>query len=249
MYRGFGYKVTYVSLEMTEKELMERLLAMSTKTSAKRIRTGGLSAREQEIVLEKFRTEFHETSNGRYRFFSPKGDYDIEQLFALVQSQETDVLFLDYLGLLRPSSVGKNMTEEYQLRYATRVAKRIAEKMGCAIVLLAQLNDEGQIMYSKGIGHHVHYWLKWFGRAEDWERGYVTMEMGKSRNSKSQDLYMAADMDMLLMENITDPTVIGAPAVEPPQKKPGEGDSRGHRGPPAPPRAPIAKIPLYENAM
>lgn len=222
MYRGFGQSVTYISLEMDEREMMERLISNATATEIAKIR-GGMHWKEAQALYHRYKTEFHQTSHGRYSFYSPKGDYTIEQLLAQVQGKPTDVIILDYLGLVRPGGYGKNSSEEFQLRQMTRYAKRFAEKAQCAVVLLAQLNDEGQIMYSKGIGHHVHYWLKWMAKEEDFTRGYVVMEMGKSRNSRKQDLYMSTDFHIMRMENITEPADAAArrasAAEGPPQKK------------------------------
>lgn len=243
MYRGFNQTVTYISLEMDEREMMERLVANATMTDISLIRQGRLSPQEREAVFQKYKTEFHETSHGRYSFYAPKGDYTIEQLFSQIQGKPTDVIILDYLGLVKPGSYGKNTSEEYQLRQMTRLAKRYAEKTKCAIVLLAQLNDEGQIMYSKGIGHHVHYWLKWMCKDEDFERGYAIVEMGKSRNSKKEDLYMTTEFKYMRMDNITEPA--GARDARPadaPQAKPGAPERRAA---PQAPRAPKTDLAQF----
>lgn len=246
MYREFSQTVTYISLEMDEREMMERLVANATMTDISLIRQGKLSPVEREAIFQKYKTEFHEASHGRYSFYAPKGDYTIEQLFSQIQGKPTDVIILDYLGLVKPGGYGKNTSEEYQLRQMTRLAKRYAEKMKCAVVLLAQLNDEGQIMYSKGIGHHVHYWLKWMCKDEDFERGYAIVEMGKSRNSRKEDLYMTTEFKYMRMDNITEPAgaaeARAASASATPQAKPGA--DRKHAAPQAP-RAPKTDLGNY----
>lgn len=247
MYRGFGHNITYISLEMDKREMMERLVANVTNTELNRIRDG-LSKSEMHAVYEKFKTEFHETSDGRYSFYAPRGDYTMEQLLSQVQGKPTDVIILDYIGLAKSSGYGKNVSEEYQLRQATRFAKRFAEKTRCAVILLAQLNDEGQIMYSKGIGHHVHYWLKWMAGEEEFERGYLVMEMGKSRNSRKQDLYMAPEFQYSRMTNIDAPA--GVSTGEAPAKTQQRvGERRPHPNSSPQPKTPAARIPLYDEAM
>jgi replicative DNA helicase len=204
MYRGHNQNVTYISLEMNEREVMERMLSNVTGIPYDKIRLGRLNTEEKKALMREFK-RFNDSSSGRYSIYSPKQDYTIEQLFNQVQGYGNEVIILDYLGLVKPGNYGKNTSEEFQLRQMTRYAKRAAERMGCAIILLAQLNDEGQIMYSKGIGHHVHYWLKWFFREEDETRGFVIVENGKSRNSKKKDLYATTDFAHMRMDNVANP--------------------------------------------
>lgn len=257
MYRGYGYNLTYVSLEMTDREVMERLLSNATGAEYSRMRAGNWSTRERADILKQFEDRFLNTSQGRCSIYSPKDDYTIEQILTQIQGQPNDVIFIDYLGLLKPGTYGgKQATEEFQLRQATRVAKRMAEKLGCAIVLLAQLNDEGQIMYSKGIGHHVHYWLKWMCKEEDIDRGFVTIEMGKSRNSRKKDLYCTTDFDHMRMDNVANPpgleeykAALASTGDKRVQRKPGDNGPPGKRPPPPPPKAPRAQIPLYDEQL
>ena len=128
--------------------------------------------------------------------------------------------------------------------------------MGCSIILLAQLNDEGQIMYSKGIGHHVHYWLKWFARDEDITRGFVVIENGKSRNSKKKDLYATTDFGHMRMDNVANPP--GLEEYKQQQQAQSGRDQNGNRAtapggqrkpPPPPARPQQAKIQLFDENL
>jgi replicative DNA helicase len=204
MYRGQNLNVAYISLEMNENEVMERMISNVTGEEFAPIHLGRLSPVRKAEILEKF-DRFNDSSTGSLNLYTPKQDYTIEQLFNQIQSAKLDVAILDYLGLVRPGNYGKNATEEYQLRQMTRFAKRAAERMGCAVILLAQLNDEGQIMYSRGIGHHVHYWLKWFCRDEDIQRGFVVVENGKSRNAEKKDFYLTTNFKSMRMDNVANP--------------------------------------------
>lgn len=236
MFRGHNLNVTYISLEMSEREVMERLLANTTGMEYSRIRKGQLNKEEKVDLMRQFK-RFNDSSTGSYRIYSPKQDYTIEQLLNQVQSAKTDVIVLDYLGLVKPGNYGKNASEEFQLRQMTRYAKRMAERMGCAIVLLAQLNDEGQIMYSKGIGHHVHYWLKWFCRDEDLQRGFVVVENGKSRNAEKKDLYFTTDFKRMRMDSVANPP--GLEELKQEKRSEGAGIKQsGNRRPGMPPKAP-----------
>ena len=236
MFRGHNLNVTYISLEMSEREVMERFLANTTGMEYSRIRKGQLTKEEKVDLMRQFK-RFNDSSTGSYRIYSPKQDYTIEQLLNQVQSAKTDVIVLDYLGLVKPGNYGKNASEEFQLRQMTRYAKRMAERMGCAIVLLAQLNDEGQIMYSKGIGHHVHYWLKWFCRDEDLQRGFVVVENGKSRNAEKKDLYFTTDFAHMRMDCVANPP--GLEELKQEKRSEGAGIKQsGNRRPGMPPKAP-----------
>jgi replicative DNA helicase len=257
MYRGHNQNVTYISLEMNEREVMERMLSNVTGIPYDKIRLGRLNTEEKKALMREFK-RFNDSSSGRYSIYSPKQDYTIEQLFNQVQGYGNEVIILDYLGLVKPGNYGKNTNEEFQLRQMTRYAKRAAERMGCAIILLAQLNDEGQIMYSKGIGHHVHYWLKWFFREEDETRGFVIVENGKSRNSKKKDLYATTDFAHMRMDNVANPPGLeeykrqqsgdqGANAGGGAQRKQGGGIKQS--GPPKPGKPQPAAMQLFDEHL
>jgi replicative DNA helicase len=235
-----GYNISYISLEMNEEEVMARLISNATGIAFEKIHKGTLNAAET-VEVERQMERFHNSSTGSYRIYSPKQDYTIEQLFNQVQSAKNNVIILDYLGLVKPGAYGKNTSEEFQLRQMTRFAKRAAERMGCAVVLLAQLNDEGQIMYSKGIGHHVHYWLKWAAHVEDIERGFVVVENGKSRNSAKRDLYFTTDFAHMRMDNIERPAMPEAESSQ--QGQQGQRPQRPGHQPPRKPGTPPPKSP------
>jgi len=213
MYRGHNLNIKYISLEMSEDKLTERFISTVTGIEYERVRKRTLSIDERKRVYNEYK-RFEDLSTGSLSIYAPENDYTIEQLLSQVQSARTDVIILDYLGLVKPGAAGKGATEEYQLRQMTRYIKRAAERMKCAIIVLHQLNDEGQIMYSRGIGHHVHYWLKWFCRDEDLERGIVLVENGKARNAKRQDYFLKIDFAHMRMDNIEKPADYVPPVQE-----------------------------------
>jgi replicative DNA helicase len=254
MFRGHGHHVSYVSLEMNENEVIERLISNTTGVEHQKIRNQCLTDEGRKTAFNDF-ARFNRSSGGSYRLWCPKSDVTIEEVISQVQSAKTEVIILDYLGLLKSGSYGKNATEEFQLRQMTRYAKRAADRMGCAIVLLAQLNDEGQIMYSKGIGHHVHYWLKWFCRDEDIKRGFVTVENGKSRNSARKDFYFTVDFARMRMECVAHPPGLEESRQE--SRPQGQGKQQqggrqrpGHQQRPArPPQPTSIAINLFDSVQ
>ena len=98
-------------------------------------------------------------------------------------------------------ALNKNAREDQVLGEAARYCKIMAEKLKCVVVLLAQLNDDGKVMYSRAIAHHASWWWKWQCSEEDKQRGFVTVEQGKARGAECYDFTLTTDFAHMQMNN------------------------------------------------
>ena len=199
-----GANVTYISLEMAEEVIHERLVACATGCEYRDLVRGTASPEQLAEIEHEFAQRFNNSSAGRYRICCPQDDVTVPQVFGLISGRPTDVVFLDYPGLCVANRDMRSTTEDARLREDVRFSKAYARKHKCAVVLLWQLNDEGNTMYSKGVVHHSHYFLKWTSTKDTRasSNNHFIVEMAKSRSSECRDLYIQADFKRMRMRNV-----------------------------------------------
>lgn len=137
-----GHGVGMFSMEMTRREVMERLLSSISRLHLTRIQRperlqehdwGALSAGTDALRALRFEV-------------SDAGGLNINQIKARARSlkrrMDVRVLIVDYLGLM----IGTNPKEPraYQLEEATNKLKALAKELKLAVILLAQVNRESE---------------------------------------------------------------------------------------------------------
>ncbi len=208
-YRSFNYRTAMVSLEMSKEEIAERLLANISNTEVAKIHLGTLSRDEKKKVIAEF-DRMDRSKGSRFTIYTPSKDVTIQECLHALSPFKYDVIYIDYIGLLKQAG-GKNAREDQILGDIVRYAKRMAQQMNCVIVLLAQLNEEGQIRGSRAIGHHANFWFKWECTDEDKQKGFITVEQAKARGGEQYDFYLTADFNHMRMDSYLGPTDIGMP--------------------------------------
>jgi len=209
MYRNFGYRTAMVSLEMSKHEIVERMLANISNTEVSKIHLGTMTRDEKRNVVAEF-DRMDKSKGSRFTIYTPSRDVTIQEALHALSPFKYDVIFIDYVGLLKQSGA-KGAREDQMLGDIVRYAKRMAQQMNCVIVLLAQLNEEGQIRGSRAIGHHANFWFKWECTEEDKQKGFITIEQAKARAGEQYDFYVTADFAHMRMDSYLGPLDDGAP--------------------------------------
>lgn len=176
-----GYKIALAPLEMTQVEMFSRTMSnLSGKSSIdiflKRLATG-----EKDAIYRKVR-RFDKrlaAKGGRYTIFKPQEDMSIEELMASVHPLNSDVVYVDYVTLLK----GADGEDQWRkLGQIARFCKIYAEIHNKVVVLLCQLSDDGKVRYSQTIKEHANLALTWVATKDSRDRGYFNIELLKARN-------------------------------------------------------------------
>lgn len=133
-----GKKVLFISLEMTQEEITDRLLSLLTGVDHDKISSRtGLTPREKtmlfatQTIIEKYQLNI-----------TDKGGLSIENLINLAsrmkQDNELDLLIVDHIGLVKTDRYGGNRTQE--AGYISNMLKEIAMDLKIPVVALSQLN-------------------------------------------------------------------------------------------------------------
>lgn len=141
-----GKAVGFFSLEMSRPQLIERLLAYSSRVEAFAIRTGKLSGPEwSRIALAA-----NEITNAPIYIEAP-AVLELNELRArarrLKSEGRLDVLILDYLQLLNPSESLNN--REQEIAAMSRGLKAIAKELSIPVIVLSQLNRSVETRQNK----------------------------------------------------------------------------------------------------
>jgi len=144
-----GLNVLVISFEMTNKELRERLLSSVSKIQHQDIRLKRLLDQQKDAIRKGVR-EFIQTGYGnRMTLWGTSENLDINDISSITRTMGYDVIYIDYLGLLKAN---QSKPQHEVLGDLTRDAKRMAKANNCLVVPLAQLDDETlKIKYSKAI--------------------------------------------------------------------------------------------------
>jgi ribonucleotide reductase alpha subunit len=136
---------------------------------------------------------------GQYTLFKPQSDMTLEEIYAATGAYNYDVSIVDYVTLLA------DMDGDDQWRKigaAGRFAKIDAENRKRVNILLAQLNDEGKIRYSRALTEHSNLSWIWLADDESKETGYTRIEQAKSRNSRAFPFYVKMIYNLMRVENV-----------------------------------------------
>lgn len=200
---NMGHATALATLEMDNKEVLERLASNISRVEYGKLRLNQTSKQDKKTVSRTF--ERFDSIDARWTFYAPSSEVTIKDIFRTLSPYKYDVIFIDYIGLLKHLSNNKNMREDQLLGESARFCKIMASKLNCVIVLLAQLNDEGKVFGARAITHHASFWFKWTMAEEDKQRGFVNVEQGKARGAECYDFYLTTDFAHMTMADYTGP--------------------------------------------
>ncbi len=132
-----GAEVAYFSLEMSTSSNMKRILANESKVSAEKM-TSGYATQNDLEVIRKAADRVGEAP----MWFTDRlsGFEEIVAAITRLKAKRPDLkaVFVDYLQLMSTST--RNLTRDREIGIQTGGLKRLASKLGIAIVLLSQVN-------------------------------------------------------------------------------------------------------------
>jgi replicative DNA helicase len=131
--------IAVFSLEMTKQELVERLLSSEAKLDASKLRRGAIADRDWEKIGHAMGL-LHELPI----YLDDSGAVTVTEIRSrlrrLKSANGLAAVFVDYLQLVRPSTLGKVVNRNEELSEICRVLKATAKDLSVPIIALAQLN-------------------------------------------------------------------------------------------------------------
>jgi len=192
-----GYNTVLCSYEMTDDEVLIRVLSNISEVSMNKIQNNQLLPDESQQVTSawrEFNLQGYEQGNS-YDIICPKSETTVAEIGFRVRSLKPDVLILDYINLLASSS--KNEDAQWlKLGEISREAKILANKLNCVVVLLAQIDDTYNLRYSKAIKDHANFVMGWVRDETAKASNMVTVNQMKARNAPLYTFELATRFDI-----------------------------------------------------
>lgn len=136
-----GKTVAFFSLEMTRRELTQRLIALRAKVSVSEMRSGQLDKNHDKNQWSRI-SECQAKAHGQRLFLIDRSAIGISYVRAVARNIKRKhglgLIVVDYLGLMKGE--GQNRTQE--IGSLSRGLKALAKELQVPIIALAQLNRE-----------------------------------------------------------------------------------------------------------
>ncbi len=131
--------VAFFSLEMTNDELLQRLICSEANLNSLNIRKGNIKNNEWSIIAEAM-----SRLNELPIYLDDQGSITVSEIRSrsrrLKSLHGLGIVFIDYLQLLRPAPSNRSVNRNEELSEICRVLKATAKDLEVPIVALAQLN-------------------------------------------------------------------------------------------------------------
>jgi replicative DNA helicase len=131
------YSIGFFSLEMAKEQVVIRLLCAEAQLDIKKVRTGFIGERD----FEKLKLGAETLSRAKI-FVDESPALTVMEMKAkarrLKMEQNLDILFVDYIQLMRPGGKFENRTQE--MSYISRSLKELAKEIKIPVVGISQLS-------------------------------------------------------------------------------------------------------------
>jgi replicative DNA helicase len=131
--------IAVFSLEMTKQELVERLLSAEARLDASKLRRGAIADRDWERIGNAMGV-LHELPI----YLDDAGSVTVTEIRSRLRRLKSGhglaLVVIDYLQLVRPAILGKQVNRNEELSEICRTLKATAKDLEVPIIALAQLN-------------------------------------------------------------------------------------------------------------
>jgi RecA/RadA recombinase len=182
-----GYNAAIVTLEMSKDQTTGRLDSHLSGVDYGAINRAALTNMQKDVINReagKWQAECEKLGKRLSIFHRSRAT--LSEIALEMRSLNYDLIIIDYINLLtEEEGANKNSNDAKILGDMAKEAK-IQSRMGkAAWVMLAQLNEQGDVKYSKAIKEHSDVMLTWvYGDAEK-ESHLVEIFIAKSRHGRS----------------------------------------------------------------
>lgn len=214
--------VAIFSLEMSEKELMKRMLASEAEVDSMRMSSGHLQPQD----WEKITTVMPNFSDNSKIYITDKGGLSVSEIRAqcrrlAMQDRRLGLVIIDYLQLIQGNSNQANRNQE--VSEISRSLKVLAKELDIPILALAQLNratesrtgnkpmlsdlrDSGSIEQDADIVMFIHR-PEYYDKENPDLKGKAQLIIAKNRSGPTKDINLLFQSNITKFKNPTNTNV------------------------------------------
>ncbi len=135
--------IAIFSLEMSNDQLIDRMLSSQSGVNLWKIRTGNLSSKGADSDFDKMRRGLDELSKAPI-FIDDSGSVNVTQIRAMCRRLEAErglgLIVIDYLQLLDSGNSGYNINVVQQVSEISKGLKAMARELNVPVLVLSQLS-------------------------------------------------------------------------------------------------------------
>jgi len=173
--------VLICSLEMPQGDVAEKMLSRESRVS--------LATMYTRKFNEGDARKLHEATVAMSRWNLEVRDdmYSIDQIAAAARMSHArkplTMLVVDYLQLVRGPKIGRGDNREREVAEVSRTLRLLSLELGCVVVALSQLNDDGRLRESRAIGQDAT--AVWSVQPSESGDEYKNIQIPAQRNAES----------------------------------------------------------------
>ena len=141
-----GKKVLYISREMSDVDLFDRLISMVGDIPNIKFKNKSFDEEDWKKYIE---TSAILSAYNNLMIIDNESD-KISQITSMIRENNPDLVIIDYLQLLDSEYGEKNETHEQQLAKISRAIRKLTMKYDCHILALVQLNNNSRDSMPRG---------------------------------------------------------------------------------------------------
>lgn len=200
--------VCMVPLEMTEVEMVSRMMAREGKVSVHKITGKKWNQEEKDSALDglkKFHKKVKKQGN-KYTIFRPEADMTIEEILSSLHPYNYRVIIIDYISLLK----GADGDDSWQkLGQIARAAKVYAAAYNKVVVLLAQVSEDGKVRYARSILEHANNAWIFVATEHTKEQGIIDVRQPKARNQDPSPFTLDVEYEFMSVTDSDSGAAVG----------------------------------------
>ncbi len=137
--KRYGVRVALFSLEMSNEQLVQRLLSMETGIDSHRLRLGDVHEEEWPVLLEAANML---ASTNVFIDDTPAASVTEIRTKArrLYAEHGLDMILIDYMQLMSGQTGGRNENRQQEISYISRSLKGLARELNVPVIALSQLS-------------------------------------------------------------------------------------------------------------
>lgn len=202
-----GYNVAKASLEMRAKQEKKRLLANMSGVPLSRITQVKMTPDDKEklkIARIKFIDGGIQRGN-RLSLLTPTEDVSLTMILDRLKPYGYKAILVDYITLLKDSD---GDMQWLALSKIAREAKIYGDRNNVLIVMLAQLDEDNKIRYSRAIREHADGVWQWSVTDADREAGQFAIKQVKGRDQELITFEVQVDFTTLRITDLMTATTL-----------------------------------------
>ena len=189
MQRGL-YTLVF-SLEMGASELIKRMLSHEGSVSMRHMRDGLFPKSD----LDKLHAAVDKLATAKMHIYD---DFNLNwnSIASYCRQKQTELskagdklglVIMDYLQLIESSATEER--KELEISANVQASKSLAKELGCPVVAVSQLNEQGKLYGARSIKHHADGLLLILKNEKSNESGMIDIAVAKMRNGPRDVLF------------------------------------------------------------